>query len=339
MAFDLVLQLELLWRALDAVPAAVYAAMTASSITLVGLWLQNRGESLRNLQRLEHDAWQRDREREMTLRREVYLRAAESLAQAQEYLAGLSRINDPSQEHEALIKGVGADLNKVHIIGSMATVQAVVEADQFFAHALSDLSVHKLPIAAIGREIVCEQEAVDSAIARRDEALAQLKEMTRTAKEDARAWDLHQRIFNDEQADIDAALARKERLQRQLGKHRLDFHQRCAKAGLELGQRVVNANLAIRRELELDLDAGSYRELMQKAHDRIATVLDDFHARAKQTAAATDVPTTTNTRDAHRRLRALKGFSATRVDADADGSQARPWEGLPLALRRGATDS
>ena len=334
MALDLVLQLESLWRALEAVPAAVYAAMTASSITLIGLWLQNRGESQRNLQRLEHDAWQRDREREMTLRREVYLCAAESLAQAQEYLAGLSRMDDSTQQHEALIKGVGADLNKVHIVGSMATVQAVVEANQFFAHALSELSVHKLPIAAIEREIVCEQEAVDSAIARRDEALAQLKEMTRTAKEDARAWDLHQRIFNDEQSDIDAALARKERLQRQLGKRRLDFHKRCAEAGLELGKRVVSANLAIRRELELDLDAGSYRELMQKAHDRIATVLDDFHARAKPTAAATDAPAPTNTRDAHRRLRALKGFSAARADAATDEVSGRRGKGL-LQMRRG----
>lgn len=334
MAFDLVLQLESLWRAFEAVPAAVYAAMTASSITLIGLWLQNRGESQRNLQRLEHDAWQRDREREMTLRREVYLRAAESLAQAQEYLAGLSRMDDSSQQHEALIKGVGADLNKVHIVGSMATVQAVVEANQFFAHALSDLSVHQLPIAAIEREIVGEQAAVDSAIARRDEALAQLKEMTRTAKEDARAWDLHQRIFNDEQTDIDAALARKERLQRQLGKRRLEFHKRCAEAGLELGQRVVSANLAIRRELELDLDAGSYRELMQKAHDRIATVLEDFHARAKQTAAATDAPATTNTRDAHRRLRALKGFSAARAGAATDEAPLRRGKGL-LQVWRG----
>ena len=83
---------EPLLHLLETIPAAVYAATTASTITLIGLSLQNRGESKRNFERLVHDARQRDREREMTLRRDVYLEAAEAMAQAQEYLAGFTNV-------------------------------------------------------------------------------------------------------------------------------------------------------------------------------------------------------------------------------------------------------
>ncbi len=269
---------------LESIPTAVYAATTASTITLAGLWLQNRGESTRNIQRLNHDTLQRDREREMAMRREVYLKAAEAMAHAQEYLAGLANTNVSPQQHEAIIKGVGADLNKVHIVGSMQTVRAIVEANQFFAHAVSDLSIHKIPITRITQEIEFEQMIIGSASARRDEALANLKEMNRSGTNDSKLWDIQNKIFNDEQKDVDEAFAKKEQLQQQLAQHHMDFIKLCAKAGLELGKLVVKANLAIRRELELQLDANEYLHLMRQSHETLGREVDKFHQKMKQTA-------------------------------------------------------
>ena len=300
---------ESMLHLLEAIPAAVYAATTASTITLIGLSLQNRGESKRNFERLVHDARQRDREREMTLRRDVYLEAAEAMAQAQEYLAGFANIDAPPQQHEALIKGVGADLNKVHIVGSMATVKAVVEANQFFAQAVADLSIHKLPLRRIAHEIDYQQAVIASASARRDESLASMKEMTRIGGEHVRAWDLQQKIFNDEQNEIDVAFAKREALHRDLAQLHADFIKRCADAGLALGKLVVNANLAIRRELELCLDASEYRQLMQRSHDRIGRAVDELQQSIVDTEApelASDTPLLGDSEHARRRLCALK---------------------------------
>ena len=274
---------ESLRLVLESIPAAVYAATTASTITLAGLWLQNRGESKRNIQRLHHDALQRDREREMTLRRDVYLKAAEAMAHAQEYLAGLANMDISPQQHEALIKGVGADLNKVHIVGSMPTVKAVVEANEFFAHAVSDLSICKLPIRQIAQEIEYEELIIDSAAARRDEALTQMKEMNRSGVNNPQLWEIQNKIFKDEQKDIDEAFAKKEQLQRDLMQHQMEFRKACAKSGLEVGKLVVNANLAIRRELELHVDTDEYLHLMQDSHDTLGREVDEYHKKIKQT--------------------------------------------------------
>jgi len=311
---------ESLEALLESIPAAVYAATTASTITLAGLWLQNRGESARNIQRLDHDALQRDREREMTMRREVYLKAAEAMAHAQEYLAGLANTDVSPQQHEAIIKGVGADLNKVHIVGSMQTVKTIVEANQFFAHAVSDLSIHKFPITRITHEIEFEQMIIDSASARRDEALANMKEMNRSSTNNPKLWDVQNKIFNDEQKDIDEAFAKKEHLQRQLAQHQMDFLKRCAKAGLELGKLVVKANLAIRRELELHLDADEYLNLMRQSHETLGREVDDFHQKMKQTGIP-ELP---------------KDMSITAVSKNTSGVNANPYPRVANhhALRR-----
>jgi hypothetical protein len=263
------------------VPVVFYAATTASIITLLGAWLQNRSESQRNMERLTHDAMQRDREREMALRREVYFRAAEAMAQAQEYLSGFASSEIAPQRQDAMIRGVGADLNKVHIVGSLPTVKAIVEANQFFVHAVADLSIKKLPLQQLVQEIEYEQRIIDSAAAQRDEALTTMKEMNRAGTDNRGLWEIQNRIFHDEQKDIDAALAKRERLQQTLAQRQLEFLRLCADAGLQFGKLVVKANLAIRRELELPLDAAEYLTLMQRSHDTLGREVEQFHQRIK----------------------------------------------------------
>lgn len=270
---------------LHSVPVAVYAAFTASTITLAGLWLQNRGESARNVERLTHDASQRDREREMTIRRDVYLKAAEALAHAQDYLAGLANVDVSPQQQQTIIKGVGADLNKVHIVGSMPTVQAIVAANQFFAQAVSHLSLRRLPMQEITRAMEMQDAIIESAIARRDEALTTMKEMNRSGADNSKAWDVQHKIFHEEQRAIGAAFAEKERLQQELAQYQAKFLKRSAQAGLELGWLVVKANLAIRRELELDLDADEYLHLMQQSHAKLGDELDRFYQTIKESGA------------------------------------------------------
>lgn len=313
MLIEFLIALEALTRLLQSVPVVFYAATIASFMTLMGMWLQSRAESRRNLERLTHDALQRDRERDMALRREVYLRAADAMAQAQEYLSGFANPAISPQQHEAMIKGVGADLNKVHIVASMSTVKAVVEANQFFVHAVAELSIKKRPIETLTQEIEREQRLIDSAAARRDEALTTMKEMNRAATGTRPLWDTQSRVFHDEQNDIDGALTRRERLQQRLAHKQSEFMRLCAKAGLEFGRRVVTANLAIRRELELPLDAQDYLNLMQCSHDTLGQEVEEFHRRINaqpQVESETEAPTPARSGPAAARHHAMRRYSA-----------------------------
>src|ERR1035438_3295871 len=68
-------------------PTIIVAALMGSALTLLGVFLQNLFENYRNNKKLKHEAGQKNRDREMTLRRDVYLEAASEMARAARYIA------------------------------------------------------------------------------------------------------------------------------------------------------------------------------------------------------------------------------------------------------------
>ncbi len=268
--------LESVFALLKSVPAIFYAITTGSTITLSGLYMQNRSESERNTERLRHDAMMRDRERDMALRREVYLKSAEALAHAQEYLAAFAREELAADQHEALIKGIGGDLNKVHIVGSLATVRAIVEANEFFVRRVADLSVQRLPVRRLKDEIKAEEMLLEAAGGRRDEALARMREMDQAQATESAFWGVQNQILAEAQSAIEGATERLRELREGLLTIEAQLLREAANAGIAFGALVVQANVAIRRELEMPLDTEAYLGLMERSQELIARNVDTF---------------------------------------------------------------
>ena len=267
---------------LKSVPAIFYAITTGSTITLSGLYMQNRSESERNTERLRHDALMRDRERDMALRREVYLKSAEALAHAQEYLAAFARDDLAADQHEALIRGIGGDLNKVHIVGSLATVQAIVEANEFFVRSVADLGVEQLPVKRVKEEIRAEELLIEAAGGRRDEALARMREMDRAQATESAFWNVQNQILAEAQAAIEDAVERLRELRETLLANEAQLLRDAAHAGIAFGALVVRANVAIRRELELPLDTEAYVGLMERSQEALTRHVGNFQEQTME---------------------------------------------------------
>ncbi len=274
--------LESVFALLKSVPAIFYAITTGSTITLSGLYMQNRSESERNRERLRHDALMRDRERDMALRREVYLKSAEALAHAQEYLAGFARDDLGTGQHEALIRGIGGDLNKVHIVGSMPTVQAVVTANEFFVRSVADLGVEQLPVKRLKEDIKVQELLIEAAGGRRDEALARMREMDQAQATQSAFWDVQNQILTEAQTAIEGAIERMRDLKQALLVAEAKLLRDAANAGIAFGALVVRANVAIRRELEMPLDAEAYLGLMERSQEAVARDVGNFHEQAME---------------------------------------------------------
>lgn len=119
-------------------------ALAGAIVALVTFWLNNRGQNRLQAQQLEHDIEQRTRqlqhdadqrkaqfghdseqqriEREMSLRREVYLDATAGLGQMQEFIASFARQDISESDKLAIVRGSTATLNKVHIVGTNRTI-------------------------------------------------------------------------------------------------------------------------------------------------------------------------------------------------------------------------
>jgi transcriptional regulator of NAD metabolism len=135
---------------------AIGAVVFAPIISLAGVILSNRNVRKNLKIQLDHDAEERDRERKMTLRREVYLETAVAMTHVNQVLA---RAWNPESDINAVASEFADDLSKlakVHIVGGDATVTAVMnyvnEVGPAYLEFLTKRAAHMIAKQMIERE-------------------------------------------------------------------------------------------------------------------------------------------------------------------------------------------
>ncbi|HEY3569820.1 MAG TPA: hypothetical protein VGP73_17940, partial [Thermoanaerobaculia bacterium] len=120
--------------------SGVFGALAGACTVLFTTWLNNRQQNRRQMQQLAHDIEQRRTDREMSLRREVYLEAAETIGKMQEFIANYAQSDDVGSSEIIALNGSIAALNKVHVIGAKSTIEAFNCAQRTFWSCRSRLS-------------------------------------------------------------------------------------------------------------------------------------------------------------------------------------------------------
>ena len=82
--------------------STLLGAITAAVVALAVNQKSNQQQTERLKIQLQHEATQKNRDREMTLRREVYLEAASEMANAARYIAKFGDLNLPFAEHSPI---------------------------------------------------------------------------------------------------------------------------------------------------------------------------------------------------------------------------------------------
>src|SRR5437762_4002239 len=78
---------------LKQVPAAVWGTIVGSILTLPGLIIALRHSRMLQASQLSHDSKERNRERQMAWRREVYLESAESVSRLSSLIGRVADLN------------------------------------------------------------------------------------------------------------------------------------------------------------------------------------------------------------------------------------------------------
>jgi hypothetical protein len=237
---------------------AIFALIGASigALTALGaVWLQNR-----------HDAAQRDRERQMLLRRDVYFEAAEALAGFPQYLVGFANAEVPIKDLAPLLNSKPGWQNKVRVVAELSTISALSDADAVFIDTAFKVMPIRLQIDDIKRR-------VDALVESRSQ-LAKYQQSIHTTLQGQVAQ------FPSPQALVAAGQLRHDidHLQQtmdEMQKDEAELRTVCVNLIKELlvtaveriaehRLLVAKATLALRREMELPVDQEAYMELTQK---------------------------------------------------------------------------
>ena len=173
------------------VPAGAWTALVAlvaSILTLTGtlltVWLTNRGSNKRLTIQLEHDAREKVKERTATLRKEVYLQAAEEVVKAQTLIGSYA-----GQDPGAVDLGMGLQ----NFFGVAAKLQLVAEPQTallankllaFYGELMLKIMARLIPIKNAKMAIETADQLAQDALRQMDRVQRQIIHITESGQRD-----------------------------------------------------------------------------------------------------------------------------------------------------------
>lgn len=242
------------------VPEAIWGVLLGSILAFGGTFLATRLQ-------LAHDARQRERDRKMALRRDIFLEAADAVAGTTDYFFKFANIDLPMSELSLSVPKPGW-LNKLYTVASIETIEAFTEASAALGAAAFALLRERMVVEQVKNNLdrVTEQvEAARSAQERLGEIATGLATLpisnenivSRRAAQDR--WEQSVNAF--EQVVKEQTLLVNDKLRRQR-----DLLKQAVAYAAGYQGKLREALIRMRNELEFPLDAEKY-ELMNRKLD------------------------------------------------------------------------
>lgn len=270
---------------LYAIPAAFWGVVVGSFFSIAGVAITNRASYKRLLAQFEHERESKTKDREMALRKEVYLSAAEAVAAGMNSIGRFANFDMPNDQVTQQYVEKSPAILKVHVIARTETVLLLVQ----FTSCLGALYVE---LFSRRHELIKERNAIvlaDSQVAHfgkeRDRILEMMKQHNIEGVVDQRRWEVLQRNFEFEQKRINDGLAHRNQLAAALQLKHLDFMRQCLSCTEKLGGMLVPVLTAIRRELELPFDEATYRQAVVESYAQQQQAIDGFILKVMPSAA------------------------------------------------------
>jgi hypothetical protein len=258
--------------------------LIAGLFLIVGAWYQGRTnrtqqtEQLtaatdRQREQLAHDALQRDRERQMALRRDVYLPAIESITHLQGMLGHLVGPDTDISSVLGQLQESLATISKVHLVSNIDTMRAVLTYVGEFVPALLDLVGARAELLAANGKAKSVRTFIDQASQQMAKHIEELKQMNLEGVPDAARW---QRVNEQYQLENN----RRNQLNEQLVQAAREYEfvqvklsERMSAHNLRLAALIPEALLAARAELELHIDGGEVRVLFKAQQEAVTAMM------------------------------------------------------------------
>jgi uncharacterized protein YneF (UPF0154 family) len=262
------------------IPTGVWLAIVGLLSAILGAVIGQWGVS----RQLRHDSDQRRLDREMSIRREVYLAAVEGVAQLQEYLGSFAKTDMAVDEHEALSRGAFGKINKVYLVAQLETISTVLGIYDAFSSAAVGLGEKKLEIMLLAER--AKRSAADSE--RATQHTQQVGVAVGAAGQSGRGDLLEPLIAELKTAETEsqALLSLVSAANDRLNEAKIRLIAEVSNEAQEFGKASELALLSVRRELGFQIDEEAFRRMMsesgQRTQQEIAKWVQKLEALAEQ---------------------------------------------------------
>jgi hypothetical protein len=259
---------------LKSVPDVVWSGAIASILTLSGVFLSNRSNTVRLKIQLQHDASEKSKERTAVLRRETYLLAVEELVKINSYLANLPQVDITKINAGEGMQGFFVAAAKLQLVAESKTALLVNELSANYGDLAFTIMTQLIPIAMAKNEIAVADDQYSKVQAEVDRLLAKMAEQHESGQPNQDVSRAVNTSFEFQMAqskqyanDRDAAWGRFNALN-------LAFQRSLLHELREIGGKQIPVMVEIRRDLGLTGDLSKIEELMNQQWTKIESRLD-----------------------------------------------------------------
>lgn len=282
-------------KLIEKIPATFWGIVIGSFFTLGGVVLTNRANDRRLREQLRHDRELRNRDRELSLRKDVYLSAAEAISAGLNTVGRFADLDIPNNKlTEAYIEKSPA-IAKVHLIANEETTKALTSLVSELTAVYLRLFAKRFPLVMQKAQIAFLQQQMESFSRERDRMLDLMKQFNLEGATDKHRWEVIQGNFKFEQDRITETSKQHAILLADLFPKELDLVKECMEGTNRLNRLLVPVVVAARRELEIPLDEAAYAKVIEESVKTQEASLNEFMKNIQslltaQQSSAPDAP-------------------------------------------------
>ena len=265
----------------DNIPPAFYGVIIGSFLTIIGVVLTNISNTKRLRLQHEHEQKLRNKERDLNMRREVYMDAMEAISAG---ITAISRFSELNETPEALMKSyssLSSKLGKVTIVGQNETIEALANFQLEVNGAFLRMSAKREKFDANLRQSQAIEAKVKTLIERLDQLTKQLTQ-AKVNQEHELAGRL-QSAIDALQNELTETELKEEEIGGQLWQTVTNLVQTSMREVSELNKLLVPLISLMRRELELPFNKEHFAQILEKGNDALEAYMATFFNEYEET--------------------------------------------------------
>lgn len=259
---------------LTSVPDVVWAGLIASVLTLSGVLISNRSNTNRLKLQLQHDASENAKERTATLRREVYLRAAEELVKANAHLAGLPQLDIAKTNLGDGLQGFFAAAARLQLIAEPKTALLVNQLAAEYGELVFKLMTHLLPVSRAKADIQIADDLYSKAQAEVTRILSEMAKLNESGRPDPQTFQALDTSFKFHQGQTVKYGNERSDAWERFNQHNLTFQRYLLTELRDIGSKQIPVMIEIRRDLGLTGDLAAIEAHMKQQWLRMEAHFD-----------------------------------------------------------------
>ena len=271
---------------IEKIPNTFWGVVIGSFFSLGGVFLSNRANDKRLRQQLAHDRELKNRERELSLRKDVYLAAAEAISIGITTLGSFSNLEIQDDKLTSAFVEKHPAIDKVHVIANEATAAAVLRLTGELGASYLRLLAKRIPLIQQKRQIANLKEQIKGFESVRDRMLELMRQHNIAGEINQQKFSVLERNFEFEQQRTIDATQELYQLEGDLVAKLLAFTKDCISESATPRRFVVPALVAFRTELELPIDEASYAKMVDERIKRQEEMLSEFIKQVQPTPAS-----------------------------------------------------